>query len=285
LFTQKDARFLCIGACRERSVHQLNTKTSFNPMSKHPEKKPLLMHAFEGISPLTVLAHSPDWIVVEKPAGMSIHNDPGYDLCSVLKAAIQKGALPHITMETFSVHPVHRLDRETSGIVVMALASPALSWLGRQFSEKAVQKRYLALVHGRLESRSKKSEWNRWQWPLTPTAAGRSHPAGRGKRKACTTRWRLLDTSSHYSLIQCELVTGRKHQIRRHAKLAGHPIVGDRRYGSPRSLDYLNRHHRFKRLGLHAHSLTLCLPGEMEPTTFQTKGLPEELGRLLASDR
>jgi RluA family pseudouridine synthase len=244
------------------------------------------MHPIKGTAPLEILASGQDWIVVEKPSGMSIHNDPGHDLRSVLQAAIQNGSLPHLTRgDTTAIHPVHRLDRETSGIVIMALSSPSLSWFGCQFSDKTVQKRYLALVHGRLESKSEKSGWTSWRWPLAPTAAGRRHPAGKGKRKKCTTRWRLLDTSYHYALIQCEPVTGRKHQIRRHAKLAGHPIVGDRRYGSPRSLDYLQRHHRFNRLGLHAHSLTVCLPGESNPTTLETRGLPEEMKRLMIFDK
>jgi 23S rRNA-/tRNA-specific pseudouridylate synthase len=101
----------------------------------------------------------------------------------------------------------------------------------------------------------------------------------------CTTRWRVKRYTPHYSLVECQPLTGRKHQIRRHAKLAGHPVVGDRRYGSPRSRSYLSRHCRFNRLGLHAHTLTIRLPGETAARTFQSPGLPASMGRLLDQDR
>jgi hypothetical protein len=94
-----------------------------------------------------------------------------------------------------------------------------------------------------------------------------------------------LAHSLHYSLIECEPLTGRKHQIRRHAKLAGNPVAGDRRYGSVRSLSYLRRHLDFNRLGLHAHALTLTLPGDDYPTRFQSGGLPDPMRLLLEKDR
>jgi 23S rRNA-/tRNA-specific pseudouridylate synthase len=120
---------------------------------------------------------------------------------------------------------------------------------------------------------------------LTADAAGRNDPMGKGKRMPCITRWRILDYSRHYTLIDCEPLTGRKHQIRRHAKLAGHPVVGDRRYGSARSLAYLRQHRGFNRLGLHAHALTLRLPGESRTTTFHSGGLPQAMRQLLEMDR
>ena len=101
----------------------------------------------------------------------------------------------------------------------------------------------------------------------------------------CVTRWRPLACSLHYSLIECVPLTGRKHQIRRHAKLAGNPIVGDRRYGSGRSREYLRRNHDFDRLGLHSHLLIIRLPGESQATTFTSGGLPEAMRRLLEADR
>jgi 23S rRNA-/tRNA-specific pseudouridylate synthase len=163
--------------------------------------------------------------------------------------------------------------------------SETLAMLGVQFAEKTVHKRYLALVHGRLEGSTDGQDWIAWNWPLTEAAAGRNDPIGKGHRMPCTTRCRIVGYSPHYSSIECEPLTGRKHQIRRHAKLAGHPVVGDRRYGSARSLAYLLRQHDFNRLALHAHSLTIRLPGENKNTTFKTDGLPEELRRLLENDR
>jgi len=86
-------------------------------------------------------------------------------------------------------------------------------------------------------------------------------------------------------MIECSPLTGRQHQIRRHAKLAGHPIIGDRRYGTTRSCNYLEKNHGFRRLGLHAFSITIHLPGQSNPTTFQTSKIPEEIDRLFDQDQ
>ncbi|MGA6924215.1 MAG: RNA pseudouridine synthase [Desulfosarcina sp.] len=234
---------------------------------------------------IEVMACDPGWLVVDKPCGMSIHNDPGADLCSVIRASVQAGRLPGMGQDRPAIHAVHRIDRGTSGIVLLAGDAKMLAWFGGQFATREVQKRYLALVHGCCCRSTVTSDWTAWDWPLTAGTAGRNHPMGNGIRVPCTTRWRPLAHSRHYTLIECEPMTGRKHQIRRHAKLAGHPVVGDRRYGSARSLNVLRRHHDFHRLGLHAHALTVRLPGETRTTTFLSGGLPDKMRKLLEADR
>jgi 23S rRNA-/tRNA-specific pseudouridylate synthase len=234
---------------------------------------------------IPVLAFGPRWLVVDKPCGMSIHNDPGGDLCSLALAAVRAGRLPAVDRNLHAIHAVHRIDRDTSGIVMLAGDPEVLAFFGGQFAAKAVFKQYLAVVHGRLQGPAGDQDRIDWNWPLTAAAAGRNHPLGKGKRMPCTTRWRVLAHSLHYSLVECEPLTGRKHQIRRHAKLAGHPVVGDRRYGSTRSLAYLRQHHGFNRLGLHAHALTLRLPGESRTTAFHSGGLPQAMRQLLEMDR
>ncbi|WP_372677429.1 RluA family pseudouridine synthase [Desulfosarcina sp.] len=240
---------------------------------------------FAGNIRIPVVACGPRWLVVEKPCGMSIHNDPGRDLCSLALTAVRLGRVPAVDRDLSSIHAAHRIDRDTSGIVMLAGDPETLAFFGGQFAAKAVLKRYLAVVHGRLEGPGADHHGGDWSWPLTAAAAGRNDPVGKGKRFPCTTRWRTLAHSRHYSLVECEPLTGRKHQIRRHAKLAGHPVVGDRRYGSLRSLAYLRRHHDFNRLGLHAHALTLRLPGEAGTTSFHSGGLPEAMRQLLEIDR
>lgn len=223
-------------------------------------------------------------MVLEKCSGVSIHNNPGRDVCSLALSMVQAGKLPQTSRSLNGLHAAHRIDKDTSGIVLLACDAETLAFFGRQFADKTVGKGYLALVHGHIDMPTEEN-WIDWTWPLTAAAAGRNDPMGKGRRLPCTTRVRLLEQSQHYSLIECEPFTGRKHQIRRHAKLAGHTVVGDRRYGSARSLAYLRRHHDFERLALHAHSLTICLPGESKPTTFQSKGVPEQLWELFNSDR
>lgn len=232
-----------------------------------------------------VIASDARWLVVDKPCGMSIHNDPGVDLCSVVLAAVRAGHLPAMGADLSAVHAIHRLDRETSGIVLLAGDSQTLAFFCGQFAAKTVGKQYLALVHGHPLGHAEAPDRGEWNWPLTHTAAGRNDPMGQGKRRPCTTRWRILERSPHYSLIECEPLTGRRHQIRRHAKLAGHPVVGDRRYGSVRSLAYLSRYREFNCLGLHARALAIRLPGEATTTTFQSQAMPEAMQLLLKHDR
>jgi 23S rRNA-/tRNA-specific pseudouridylate synthase len=234
---------------------------------------------------IPVLACGSAWLVVDKPCGMSIHNDPGKDLCSISLAAIRAGRLSAMRPDLHTIHAVHRIDRDTSGIVMLAGDTETLAFFGGQFAAKTVAKRYLAIVHGQVAAPGAGQQGIEWNWPLTDSAAGRRNPVGKGKLLPCATRCRIVGYSRHYTLIECEPVTGRKHQIRRHAKLAGHPIVGDRRYGSPASLAFLRRQHHFDRLGLHAHSLTIRLPDEDHPTAFQTVGLPKELQQLMEADR
>ena len=235
-------------------------------------------------SPLPVVGSGSGWIVVEKPSGMSVHNDPGKDLCARLNhyfqsrpAAAEAIAYDH----TYGLNPVHRLDKETSGMMLLSCRREVFDQLTRQFAQGLVTKRYLALVHGNMDA---SDTWRLWQWPLTPKAAGRRNPKGRGRRAPCQTHYRLVLKSRHYSLIECRLDTGRTHQIRRHAVLAGHPVTGDTRYGSLRACRYLEKNHGFTRLGLHAASLTIQPPDAGAPQCFASERLPTEIQRLLDSD-
>ena len=120
--------------------------------------------------------------------------------------------------------------------------------------------------------------------PLSETAGGRQNPEGPGNRKDSQTRYRVLDHSAHYTMVAIELLTGRTHQIRRHAKLSGHPVVGDARYGSMRAINYLKRNFAFDRLALHARALTLQLPGGTAPETIETPAIPSQMLDLFQND-
>mgnify|MGYP001822044794 CR=1 FL=1 len=176
-------------------------------------------------------------MLVEKPSGITIHNDPGRDLSSQLAGYLQTYDMMGLDPQ-FGLHAVHRLDRETSGLVLLAGRHDVFEFLSEQFAEGLVQKKYLAVVHGTVPI-TPGDQWQQWTQPLARKAGGRSHIQGKGKRVACTTRFRALRHSRHYTLLICILVTGRMHQIRRHAALAGHPILGDLRYGSKRACRYL----------------------------------------------
>ena len=237
-------------------------------------------------APIPVMAAGDGWLAVDKPAGLSVHNEAGRDVLSRLGALLAAdGALrKKVAFDgAFGIHAVHRLDRETSGLLLLACRREVFSDYTRQFESRKVLKRYVALVHGHLPQ-APGDGWHLWRWPLSPKAAGRRQPAGGGRRVACATRVRSIRTSAHYTLLACEIETGRIHQIRRHAKLAGHPVLGDHRYGSRRAIDYLEAHCGFKRLGLHAQSLRFTPFGSIKPFTLQTDGIPLEFIHLLEND-
>jgi len=220
---------------------------------------------------------------VEKPPGMSVHNEPGRDVCSAVLACAEKN--PALAEQVAfcpdsGIHPVHRLDRQTGGVLLLATGRESFAFLARQFEQRTVEKTYLAIVHGEIKA----AEQGVWDFPLSADAGGRNHPAGKGKRYPSLTRFRLLRRTLHYSLIECRLLTGRKHQIRRHAKLAGHPVVGDSRYGSLRAIRFLEQHFSFKGLGLHAMSLSLVPPGEEKSIEICSSGFPVNLKSLLDKD-
>jgi RluA family pseudouridine synthase len=214
-----------------------------------------------------------------------MHNEPGRDLCTALAEglAIHPEARGKPGWDRgFGLHPVHRLDRDTSGLVLLAGSREVFRQLSHQFETRQVKKRYVALVHGEVPEPA--GQWGMWDQPLSPDAGGRQRPEGSGRRVESRTAYRVLRRSPHFSLIECEPLTGRKHQIRRHAKLYGHPVVGDRRYGTSRALAYLKRHCGFGRLALHATGLDFHPPESARFHEFRTPGLPSEITALLEAD-
>ena len=228
------------------------------------------------------------WLVVEKPAGISVHNEPGKDLCSLVSSFLQNNqeAAKIISVAPdYGIHPVHRLDQDTSGLVLLAVDPGSFHELSKQFETHLVKKHYTAILHGKLEKSDENKEWGEWQWALAKTAGGRRNPQGSGDRQVSTTRYRILEYSERYTLVEIELMTGRKHQIRRHAKLAGHPVVGDLRYGSARAAKYLKENHKFDRLALHAYALSFTPPDSKTVKTIKTVDMPKKMADLFSGDK
>ncbi|WP_084691672.1 RluA family pseudouridine synthase [Desulfobacter vibrioformis] len=223
---------------------------------------------------IKIIEQGQGWICAEKPGGISVHNDPGRDMISGLQKRLGPGS-------TEILQPVHRLDKETSGLLLVATARDTLAGLSDLFAGGKVTKRYKALVHGHFDHPGQAR--GTWDTPLTHAAGGRADPRGRGKRIKALTCYRVLDQSLHYTLLDIELFTGRKHQIRRHAKLAGHPVVGDPRYGSPRALDFLKTQKQFNAMGLHA--CFLKFRDKDRTVTLELPDLPREVARLFEEDK
>jgi 23S rRNA pseudouridine955/2504/2580 synthase len=186
-------------------------------------------------------------LVIDKPAGVAVHGGSGirFGVIELLR---------HARPDLKELALVHRIDRETSGCLVMAKRRSALRELHERFREGQVEKSYLALVVGD------------WQYgeqmidaPLLVTnrKGGERHVIVSDKGKAARTRVTLSRTYGVYSLLQCRPETGRTHQIRVHLQQAGHPILGDDRYGDEEANRQAQRF-GLRRLFLHAQSIAFA---------------------------
>lgn len=178
---------------------------------------------------IPIVFESDDLYVVDKPVGVSVHNTDGDDtnLLLILTRVLQ------VRGESSRLFPVHRLDKETSGIQIFAKNEVSARAFATEFESRSVLKIYSGVLRGQLVE-SKSSLDLEWAWPLTDKAEGRNNPAGlSASRIPCKTKVRILEASKYFTRCEFDLVTGRQHQIRKHAALAKHALVGDGRYGDP----------------------------------------------------
>jgi 23S rRNA pseudouridine1911/1915/1917 synthase len=217
--------------------------------------------------PLDVVHEDEDLLVVNKPAGMAVHPSPGHRARTLVNAVL--GRWPELAGVGGVERPgiVHRLDRDTSGLVIVAKNESARLSLSRQLKQRQVEKGYLALVDGRLEPEE----------AVIEAPVGR-HPRYRqrmavveGGREARTS-YRVLRYLEGYSLVEVTPATGRTHQIRVHFAALGHPVVGDAVYGRRSPL--------LARQFLHAFRLTFRHPRTGERLRLEAP-LPDDLREAL----
>jgi 23S rRNA pseudouridine1911/1915/1917 synthase len=231
--------------------------------------------------PIDIVYEDETLVVVNKPAGLVVHpagGTPSGTLANALAYHFQQ--LPNAD----SVRPgiVHRLDRDTSGLLVVAKTESALENLSDQFRERTVFKSYVALVHGRVLSNSGKIDQ-----PLARDRANRTRMAViRGGRGALTL-YRVRRSFQRFTLLDVELKTGRTHQIRVHLAWLKHPVVGDETYGAGRDNTIQDaqlraRIRNLKRHFLHAEKLAFTHPETKEVVKFESP-LPADLSELLVN--
>lgn len=217
--------------------------------------------------PLDVLFENSDVMVVNKPAGMVVHPSPGHVHGTLVHAALAHA--PDIRGIGGEMRPgvVHRLDKDTSGLILLAKHDQSLRYLQSAFKERRVDKRYIALVdgspptpNGRVEAAIGRDPAQRKRMAIRPPAKGR----------LAETSYTTERSFAEHTLLEVQPLTGRTHQIRVHLAFLGCPVVGDVVYGRKRPTIQLHRQF------LHAARLTLRLLGDQEPTTFVAP-LPEEL--------
>ena len=182
--------------------------------------------------PLEILFADDDFVVVNKPAGMVVHAGAGHTHGTLVNALLHR--LGKLSAAGGALRPgiVHRLDRETSGAMVVARNDRAHEHLADQFRSRNVRKIYMALVHGKMPRDS-----GSIILPISRDAHRRTRMTARaGKGRHARTDWRVIARLERCTLVEASLHTGRTHQIRAHFAAIGHPVVGDTLYGAPRGL-------------------------------------------------
>ena len=244
--------------------------------AKHEE-----LHATPEDLPLAIVYEDSDILVVNKAAGMVVHVGSGIKSGTLVNALLYRLA-PISGLSTMGgdLRPgiVHRLDKMTSGLVVVAKNDAAHRRLSEQFKSREVHKTYLALVHGRMAAES--GEINR---PVgrDPRRRTRMKAGGIAPREALT-KYRVLRRIGNFTLVEAFPQTGRTHQIRVHLASLGHPVVGDNTYGAPAKLRFgASEEATLPRTFLHAAKLAFAHPLTGAPLQFEAP-LPEELVAFLA---
>ncbi len=250
-----------------------------------PAEAPPLRATPEDI-PLDVVYEDDALAIINKPAGMMVHAGAGHDDArsrgTLVNALLHRfGALSGVGGE---LRPgiVHRLDKGTSGLIVVAKDDLAHRRIAEQFSGRKVKKKYIALVHGWLKQDRGNIESSIARDRLRRTRMTTRARAGRHAVSHYRMLRRLETTFGKFTLVEVEIETGRTHQIRVHMASIGHPVVGDTLYGAPREIRGRNTGSvSLARNFLHAAAIELKHPRTAAPLKF-SRPLPPDLEEFLA---
>ena len=228
---------------------------------------PLPVHPLAEPIPLTIIYEDEDTLVIDKPAGLTVHPAPGHPSHTLVNAVLAH--CPGLAMSNELMRPgiVHRLDKDTSGLIVIAKNDFAREYLAAQFKSRTVTKGYLVLVRGRLSP----------EQGMIEATIGRD-PRSRRKMaivkegKEASTQYQVRKYLDNYTLVEVTPLTGRTHQIRVHLSAIGCPVVGDPIYGIKSA--------HLSRQFIHAYRLGFRLPSTKQYQEF-TSPLPMDLEQVL----
>jgi 23S rRNA pseudouridine1911/1915/1917 synthase len=224
------------------------------------------LHATPEAIPLCVLYEDYAFVAIDKPAGMVVHAGAGVHSGTLVNALL--GRFESLSGVGGELRPgiVHRLDRFTSGVILVAKNDAAHRALAAQFAGRLVEKTYLALVYGDVQP-----DRGRIEKPIARDPRHRTRMTARLARgRAAWSEYRVLRRFPGYTLLEVRIGTGRTHQIRVHLASIGHPVAGDRLYGAPASTAYPTR------FFLHAHRIRFQHPDTGQPVEIESP-LPEDL--------
>ncbi|MBP2626427.1 MAG: pseudouridine synthase, RluA family [Firmicutes bacterium] len=237
-----------------------------------PEVRPLELMA-EDI-PIDVVYEDDDIIVVNKSRGMVVHPATGNSSGTLVNALLEH--CDDLSGINGVARPgiVHRLDKDTSGVMIAAKSDRAHISLAKQIKEHTASRRYLTIVHGNI-----KEEQGVIKGPIGRHSSDRKKMAVTFvNSKEAITNFRILERFGNYTLVECKLLTGRTHQIRVHMAYIGHPVVGDPKYGPERE------HFDIVGQALHSTELMINHPVTGESMVFNA-ALPDDMQRILINLR
>lgn len=246
-----------VTVCGEATVKNYKTRVGDIIEVTPPENKPLDMEPAD--IPLSVLYEDEDLLVVDKPIGMVVHPAPG-NYSDTLVNALLAHCGDSLSGINGVLRPgiVHRIDKDTSGVLLVAKNDKAHVSLAEQIKEHTARREYIAIVHGRFKENAGtvnapigRSPKDRKKMAVTPYNS-----------KFAVTHFYVMETYDRYSLIRCQLETGRTHQIRVHMAHIGYPVAGDKQYGRTTELP-LNHQ------CLHAQKITFRHPSTGEEMTVE----------------
>jgi 23S rRNA pseudouridine1911/1915/1917 synthase len=224
---------------------------------------------------LAIIYEDEDILVIDKPAGLTVHPAPGHPSHTLVNAILAH--CPSLAMSNDLIRPgiVHRLDKDTSGLIVIAKNDLVRKYLADQFKSRTVTKGYLVLINGRLSP-----EQGIIEAPIGRDPHSRQRMAVVATGKEASTKYQVRSYLGNYSLVEAIPLTGRTHQIRVHFAAIGYPVVGDPVYGAR------GRHEALasclKRQFIHAYLLGFCLPCTKKYQEFICP-LPADLEQALES--
>jgi 23S rRNA pseudouridine1911/1915/1917 synthase len=225
--------------------------------------------------PLHILYDDNDLAAIDKPAGMIVHAGAGIHSGTLVNALVHHFA--SLSSRGGDLRPgiVHRLDRFTSGVLLIAKTDAAHQFLARQFSGREVEKIYLTLVHGVVQAGH-----GRIEKPIARDPVHRARMTtliARGRQ--AWTEYRVLGRSAGFTFLEVRIGTGRTHQIRVHLASIGHPVAGDRLYGAKSKAEAIPHPDRYF---LHSHRITFARPSDGQRTTVISP-LPDDLEKWKAA--
>lgn len=255
---------ITVNGKKEKANYRLQTGDLIEievPEPELPDIEPEDLH-------LDIYYEDGDVLVVNKPKGMVVHPSNGH-----FTGTLVNGLMYHckdLSGINGVLRPgiVHRIDKDTSGLLMVAKNDYAHEKLAAQLSEKTVTRKYFALVHGNIPH-----EAGTVDAPIGRDPADRQRMAVVDNGKDAVTHFRVLERFERFTFIECRLETGRTHQIRVHMKYIGHPLAGDPKYGPKKTIDFGGQ-------ALHAGVLGFRHPRTGETLTFEAP-LPDDFEHLL----